>query len=82
MRSLTSIKQSICWQHEITTEQLESPDRRRLLVLARLEFTRRALAENYSMRDIGMALNNRAPSTISKLVSRKRQLKFSFDKKQ
>ncbi len=79
MRSLTSIKQSICAQYEISTEQLVAPDRRRFLVLIRLEFTRRALAEGYSMGDVGMSLNNRTASAISTLLSRKRQMKLPYD---
>lgn len=72
MKSLSSIKEEICGKFEISPEELMSPNRRRLFVLARLDFARKVIEEGYSMRDVGMVLGNRAASTISKLLSRKR----------
>ncbi len=72
MKSLSSIKEDVCVKFEISPEELMSQDRRRLFVLARLEFAQKVMEEGYSMRDVGMVLGNRAASTISKLLSRKR----------
>lgn len=73
MKSLSSIKEEVCIKFEITHEELVSQNRRRLFVLARLDFATKVIEQGYSMRDVGMVLGNRAASTISKLLSRKRQ---------
>ncbi len=75
MKSLSGIKDEICRKFEVSMEDLISGSKRRLLVLARLEFAKNAIAEGYSQSDIGFILNHRAPSTISKLLSRKRGTK-------